>query len=199
MKNTKPYKGRFYYLRKHKGLRKAFLLKQTHCSEQKSELLNNTDLVWGCGVLALISSFIYYFPLLFSELITVSASMVERHSFCSFCMANNLLSTTHLVILPFTPHLLSRKWTMSWKVCWKGVSDPFNSTVDHKLLEKARTHSSSVEPLAVPHCTRQITLQKVHQLLLFKPRSYRYIFIPNVDTFTFLQTKILLNIIVSTF
>lgn len=65
MKNTKPYKGRFYYLRKHKGLRKAFLLKQTHCSEQKSELLNNTDLVWGCGFFGF--DFLIY--LLFSTVI----------------------------------------------------------------------------------------------------------------------------------
>lgn len=62
--------------------------------------------------------------------------------------------------------------------------------MDHKLLEKASTHSSSIEPLAVPLCTKQITLQKMQQLLvLFKPHSYGYIFMPNVDTYTFLQTK----------
>lgn len=67
--------------------------------------------------------------------------------FCSFCMANNLLFPTCLVILLFTPHLLSRRWTMSWKFYRRGVSDPFSSAADHnKLLEKASIHSSSVSP-----------------------------------------------------
>lgn len=55
---------------------------------------------------------------------------------------------------------------------------------------KKQASTAAVYPLAVPLCTKQITLQKMHQfLLLFKPHNYGYIFIPNVETYTFLQTK----------
>lgn len=113
---------------------KAFSMQKTHCSEQKSELQSNADLVWSH------SFFGFEFLILFFSLHCVIFWI--NHSpwlhggktfFWSLCLANYLLFLPYLnmFFLLFTPHLLLGRWAMTWKVCWKRVSDPFSSEADH--------------------------------------------------------------------
>lgn len=170
-------------------MKKAFLLQQTHCSEQKSELLSETDLVWGHGFLALIWGFIY----LFSAIIFWINHSLCLHGgktfFCSLCMANNLLFLPYLIMfLLFTPHLLSRRWTTSQK-------SAENELVIH-LAQQQITRSNCKKQVSTAaaqgpwSCIFALTLnnvQKLHQFLpLLKPHN---IFIPDVDTYPLLQTK----------